>query len=64
MKHVEFVKDHVAGIKKGSVTKLVDNHAARLEKEGYVKITGDAGDDEDTELLGGDEDPKNKKGKK
>lgn len=45
MKNVTFVKDHVVGIKKGTEKTLTDGHAERLEKEGYVKITGEGAPD-------------------
>lgn len=41
MKNVKFIKDHFSGIAKGTEKNLQNVHAARLEKEGYVEITGD-----------------------
>jgi len=37
MKIVKFKKDHIAGIKKGTVKQLEDSHADRLTKDGYVQ---------------------------
>ena len=37
----KFSKDHVSGLGKGSIVKLENAHAARLEKEGFGEAAGE-----------------------
>lgn len=62
MKEVKFIKRHVSGIEVDEVKKVKDDHAKRLEKEGYVKIIGtvEDKDEDDDELIGGNNKNKNK----